>query len=88
MDKGNTTVTLNKSIYIKKMEESLGDTNTYALVKKDPASSIERKLNDIIKKWFREEYITKPSDAKSDRLDAHARRKSGDFSDVHVNIYM
>jgi len=39
------------------MEESLGDT--YVLVKKDSSSSIERKLNDIIKKWFREEYISK-----------------------------
>jgi len=41
------------------MEESLGDNNTYVLVKKDSLSSIERKLNDIIKKWFREEYISK-----------------------------
>jgi len=39
------------------MEESLGNTNTYVLVKKNPSSFIERKLNDIIKKWFREEYI-------------------------------
>jgi len=40
------------------MEKSLGDTNTYLLVKKVSSSSIERKLNNIIKK-FREEYISK-----------------------------
>jgi len=40
-------------------EESLGDTNTYLLVKKALSSFIERKLNNIIKKWFKEKYISK-----------------------------
>jgi len=40
------------------MKESLNDINTYSLVKKDP-SSIERKLNDTIKKWLKERYVSK-----------------------------
>jgi len=58
-DKGNITVALNRSSYLKKMEELLEDTITYTIVKKDPSSSIERKLNGIIKKWYAEEYISK-----------------------------
>jgi len=41
------------------MEEALGDTNTYAPVKNDPSSSIEEKLNEMIKKWFKDDYISK-----------------------------
>jgi len=48
-DKRNTTVA-NENTYIKKIEESLNYINTYTLVKKDPSYSIERKLNDTIKK--------------------------------------
>jgi len=55
-DKGNITVALNKSNYIKKMEEVLSDTNTYTLIKKDPSTFIEKKLNDLIKYWFNKEY--------------------------------
>jgi len=58
-DKGNITVALNRDSYIKKMEEALGDTNTYAIVKVDPSSTIEKKLNLIIKKWLKNEYISK-----------------------------
>jgi len=41
------------------MEELLSDTKTYILIKKDPSTSIERKLNDLIKYWHKEEYIDK-----------------------------
>jgi len=58
-DKGNITVALNKNDYFKKMEVLLGDTNTYTLIKKDPSTSIEKKLNDLIKNWYKKEYITK-----------------------------
>jgi len=59
-DKGSITlVALNKNDYIRKMEDLLSDTNTYTLVKKDPSTSIEKKLNDLIKYWYKKEYITK-----------------------------
>jgi len=41
------------------MEEILKDINTYTIVNKDPSLSIERKLNYIVKKWYKEEYISK-----------------------------
>jgi len=41
-DKGNVTVALNKSTYIKKMEDALQNTNTYTIVKKDPSISVEK----------------------------------------------
>jgi len=41
------------------MEDSLEDTNTYILVKKNPSILIEKKLNKMIKKWYAKEYITK-----------------------------
>jgi len=59
VDKGNVTIALNKSIYIEKMEVALQDTNTYMIVKKDPSTTVEKKLNEIIKKWYSENYITK-----------------------------
>jgi len=37
----------------------LDDRNTYVNVKSDPSLSIEKKLNLIIKKWFKKEYISK-----------------------------
>jgi len=41
------------------MKELLENTNTYRLIKKDPSNSIEKKLNDLIKKWYSNDYITK-----------------------------
>ncbi|KYN04662.1 hypothetical protein ALC62_04466 [Cyphomyrmex costatus] len=52
-DKGNVTVALDKSDYIKKMEEMLSDRNTYILVKKDPMKSIEKELNLMLKALYR-----------------------------------
>jgi len=52
-DKGNTTIALNKVTYINEMEEALKDINTYTIVDKDPSPSIEKKLNDIVKNWYR-----------------------------------
>jgi len=39
-DKGNITVALDKSSYIKKIEELLKNDNTYTVVKRNPAKSI------------------------------------------------
>jgi len=36
------------------MEDSLEDINT--IVNKDPSISIEKKLNETIKRWYVEEY--------------------------------
>jgi len=41
------------------MEVLLSDINTYTLIKKDPSTSIEKKLNDLIKYWYNKEYINK-----------------------------
>jgi len=59
-DKGNVTVALEKSDYIKKMELMLGDTDTYIKVnKKNPTKSIEKKLNECLKAWCNANYIDK-----------------------------
>jgi len=58
-DKGNVTVAMNKDEYIKKMEIMLQDPNTYVMIKKNPMKSIEKNLNNIKKKWFQKNYITK-----------------------------
>jgi len=41
------------------MEDALQNTNTYIIVKKDLSTSIEKKLNEMIKKWHGEDYITR-----------------------------
>jgi len=46
-DKGNVTVALNKNVYIKKIEELLHDKETYLVIKRNPALSIEKNLNGI-----------------------------------------
>jgi len=58
-DKGNITVALNKNDYIKKMEELLNYTTTYTLITRDPSTSVEKKLNDLLKHWYNKEYINK-----------------------------
>jgi len=51
-DKGNITVAMNKTDYIKRMEVLLNDKMTYSIVKKNPIQSIERQLNNILKGWL------------------------------------
>jgi len=58
-DKGNATVVLNKSTYIRKMEELLSDQETYSIIRKNPVPSIEKNLNDTLKKWLHHGFITK-----------------------------
>jgi len=58
-DKGNITVALNKYNYIKEMEDALGDTNIYIPINKDPTTSLEKKVNDFIKNWYKKNYISK-----------------------------
>jgi len=49
-DKGNVTVALNRNVYVQKIEELLHDKKTYSLIKRNPASSIKKNLNDTLKK--------------------------------------
>jgi len=58
-DKGNATVVLNKNTYIQKMVELLGDQETYSEIKKNPTPTIEKHLNDTLKKWSYHGFITK-----------------------------
>jgi len=58
-DKGNVTVALNKDEYIKKIETMLQDRDTYITIKKDPMKNIEKNLNNMIKKWYNNNYINK-----------------------------
>jgi len=41
------------------IEQLLNDINTYSVIKKNPIKSIERNLNNILKKWSQKEYISK-----------------------------
>jgi len=58
-DKGSVKVALNKNVYFNKVEELLSDKGTYEVIKRNPALSIERNLNETLKKWLRLEYISK-----------------------------
>lgn len=58
-DKGNVTVALDKNFYITEIEKVLHDNNTYVKIKKNPISSIEKTLNNTLKRWFENEYIKK-----------------------------
>jgi len=48
-DKGNITIAMDKEFYIKKMEESLSNANTYVVVNRNPTKSIEKNLNNFLK---------------------------------------
>ncbi|XP_018361286.1 PREDICTED: uncharacterized protein LOC108760014 [Trachymyrmex cornetzi] len=56
-DKGNSTVALDRSYYNDKIQELLNDTETYTLVKKNPALNLEKSLNNLLKKWHQKNYI-------------------------------
>jgi len=55
-DKGSVIVALNKNVYIQKMKEFLHDKETYFIIKRNPALSIKKNLNDTLKKWLHLEY--------------------------------
>jgi len=46
-------------IHTNKMEDLLQDMNTYIPVKKNPIKIIEKNLNSTIKRWWKNEHITK-----------------------------
>jgi len=53
------TVAIDKIKYLNKIETMLQDKNTYIIIEKDPMKGIERCLNNMLKKWFQNNYITK-----------------------------
>jgi len=58
-DKGNITVAMDQTFYFSKVEELLKDVSTYTVVKKNPIKSIENNLNNMLKKWLQNDYISK-----------------------------
>jgi len=41
------------------VEELLSDVNTYIVVNRNPIKSIEHNLNNVLKKWLQNDYISK-----------------------------
>jgi len=58
-DKGNITVAMDEIFYFNKVEELLSDVSTYTVVKRNPIKSIENNLNNVLKKWLQNDYISK-----------------------------
>jgi len=58
-DKGNVSVAMDRVEYLNKIERMLQDQNTYIMIKKNSMKNIEKNLNDMLKKWFQNNYITK-----------------------------
>jgi len=48
-DKGNVTVTLNKELYLNKIEDISSDTSSYMKIKKNPINTIEKTFNKTLK---------------------------------------
>jgi len=53
------TVAIDKIEYLNKIETLLQDKNTYITIKKDPTKNIEKQLNNMLKNWLHNNYITK-----------------------------
>lgn len=56
--KGNTTVALDRDNCIGKINELLNDSNTYAIVKKDPTNKIINNLREFLNRWRKNEFIS------------------------------
>jgi len=83
-DKGNITVAMDKSPY-KKIGELLKDDNTYTVVKRNSTSkSIQNSFNNIHKRWFQKEFISKQQFFKLRSSDANLPKAYG-LSKVHKN---
>jgi len=76
-DKGNITVAMEKSFYINKMEDILRDGNTYIVVKRNPAKTIEDDLNNKLKRWLQKEFISKQQCFKLRSSDANLPKAYG-----------
>ncbi|XP_052259249.1 uncharacterized protein LOC127863670 [Dreissena polymorpha] len=57
-DKGRTTVVMNKTEYVAKMDKLTSDRDTYEPLKKDPTRQVKTRLVNILKKWKKENLIS------------------------------
>lgn len=57
-DKGNSTIAMNKDVYMKKTEDLLNDKENY-IKNKHQSITKNRKRNKMVKKWFNNDIITK-----------------------------
>lgn len=56
-DKDNTTVAIDKNVYMTRMCELLSDCDTYSIIAKNPVKKIETCVNDMTKRWLKQQYI-------------------------------
>jgi len=63
-DKSNKTVLMEKEEYNRKMENLLGDSNTYKKETYDLTNKIQTKMNSLINKWLKQNYIDKATKNK------------------------
>jgi len=56
-DKGNAVVALDRDEYVRNMESSLSDPDTYTLLKHNPANKVLLELKTILKRWNDRGYI-------------------------------
>ncbi|XP_011859234.1 PREDICTED: uncharacterized protein LOC105556743, partial [Vollenhovia emeryi] len=57
-DKGNVTVIIHKTEYNKKMNDMLGDSETYSLVQRDPTNKILKNLTSLLTRWRDKNFIS------------------------------
>ncbi|XP_024891393.1 uncharacterized protein LOC112467144 [Temnothorax curvispinosus] len=57
-DKGNVTVALDRDKYITKMEELLGDKETYKVVTKDPTRKLTTRARELLTRWKKSDFIS------------------------------
>ena len=57
-DKGNATVVMDRKDYVGKINEMLKD-KAYGKLKKDPTTSVESRVNKVLRRWVREERINR-----------------------------
>lgn len=57
-DKGNITVALDKDKYIREMELTLSDEDTYVTINKNPIKKVENILNSLLRDWLKNNFIS------------------------------
>jgi len=57
-DKGNSTVVLDRDVYLDKMNDLLSDENTYIRIDKDPTKKISNELKTLLARWQKNDYIS------------------------------
>jgi len=56
-DKGNITIAIKRSVYYRKMEEMLLDTNTCLRVSRDPTKKLMTDLRSLLFNWKKKNWI-------------------------------